>query len=152
LKPLALSPSPVWLWSTGAAQRVLWANPPGAAMFGAPTPAALSVRSFDHQHVAATEVARVAATLRPDGGTRLERLRGFGAAMGGLLTCACTRITLADGTSAVLITALERGGPDLSLAQRVARLLAACVDPVAVFDDDGELIGATAAARRLIGE
>ncbi len=104
------------------------------------------------EQTAAAEVARIAATLRPDGAVRLERLRGFGAGMGRLVTCACSRVTLADGSSAVLIAALERGGPDLSLAQRVSRLLAACVEPVAVFGDDGALIGATPTARRLIGD
>ncbi len=72
--------------------------------------------------------------------------------MGALLTCACSRVTLADGSPAILIAALDRGGPDLSLKERVSRLLAACVEPVAVFGDDGVLIGATPAARRLIGD
>ena len=151
LKPLALSSSPAWLWSQDATH-IVWANPVGAAMFGAPTPAALSVHTFTREQTAAAEVARIAATLRPDGAVRLERLRGFGAGMGRLVTCACSRVTLADGSSAVLIAALERGGPDLSLAQRVSRLLAACVEPVAVFGDDGALIGATPTARRLIGD
>ena len=96
---------------------VLWANPTGAAMFGAPTPAALAVRTFDRTHTAAAEVARVAATLRDDGAVRLERLRGFGAAMGRMLTCACSRITLADGTSAVLIAAAEASGPRFAAAR-----------------------------------
>jgi PAS domain S-box-containing protein len=151
LKPLALSSSPAWLWSHDATH-IVWANPVGAAMFGAPTPAALSVRTFAGEQTAAAEVARVAATLRPDGAVRLERLRGFGAGMGRPITCACSRIALADGSPAVLIAALERNGPDLSLMQRVSRLLAACVEPVAVFDEDGALIGATPPARRLIGD
>ena len=121
-------------------------------MFGAPTPAALTVRTFDRTHTAAAEVARLADTLQSDGAARLERLRGFGAAMGRMLTCACSRVTLADGTPAVLIAAVERAGPDLTLAERVARLLAACVEPVAVFGNDGALIGATPPARRLLGE
>ena len=150
LTPLALSPSPAWLWSPDAAQ-VLWANPIGAAVFGAPTPAALAIRTFERTHTAAAEVARIAPTLRAGGGARLERLRGFGAAMGGMLTCACARLTLPDGTSAVLIVALDRSGPELSIAQQVQRLLAACVEPVAVFGDDGILIAATPAARKLIG-
>jgi PAS domain S-box-containing protein len=151
LRPLALRPAPVWLWS-GDAMHVLWANPVGAAVFNAPTPAALTLRIFDRTHAAAAEVARVAATLRDDGAVRLERLRGFGAAMGRPLTCACSRISLADGTSAVLVAAAEASGPHLSLEQRVTRLLAANVEPLAVFGDDGLLIGATAAARQLIGD
>jgi PAS domain S-box-containing protein len=151
LTPLALSPSPAWLWSPDAAQ-VLWANPTGAAVLGAPTPAALAILIFERTHTAAAEVARVAPTLRDDGAARLERLRGFGAALGAMLTCACARLTLPDGTSAVLIAALDRSGPELSIAQRVQRLLAACVEPVAVFGDDGVLIAATPAARKLIGD
>jgi PAS domain S-box-containing protein len=151
LKPLALSPLPAWLWSPGATQ-VLWANPTAAAMFGAPTPAALAVRSFDRAQTAAAEVARLAETLQPDGVARLERLRGFGAGIGRTLTCSCSRVTLADGSGAVLIAAIERSGPDLLLKQRVSRLLAAGVEPVAVFGDDGALIGATWPARRLIGD
>ena len=131
---------------------MLWSNPTGAAIFGAPTPAALSVRTFGRAQRAAAEVARIADALRSDGAVRLERLRGFGAAMGRPLTCACARITLADGAMGVLIAAVDRVGPELSLAERVARLLAANVEPVAVFDDDGALIGATAAARRSIDE
>jgi PAS domain S-box-containing protein len=156
LRPLALHPSPAWLWSPDATQ-VLWANPIGAAVFNAPTPAALAIRTFDRTHIAAAEVARVAATLRDDGAVRLERLRGFGAAMGRMLTCACSRITLADGTThadgtaAVLIAAVEGGGPHLSLQKRVSRLLDANVEPLAVFGDDGVLIGTTPAARRLMG-
>ena len=72
--------------------------------------------------------------------------------MGRPLTCACARITLADGAIGVLIAAVERVGPELSLAERVARLLAANVEPVAVFDDDGALIGATAARAASIDE
>src|SRR5262249_43987481 len=124
----------------------------GAAIFGAPTPAALSVRTFERTQTAVAEVARIAATLRSDGTVRLERLRGFGATMGRPLTCACACITLADGAPAVLIAAAERAGPELSLAERVARLLAASVEPIAVFDQDGALIGASAAARGLTGE
>src|SRR5688572_1651318 len=151
LRPLALRPAPAWLWSPDAT-RLLWANPTGAAVFNAPTPAALAVRTFDRTHTAAAEVARVAATLRDNGALRLERLRGFGAAMGRMLTCACSRITLADGTAAVLIAAAEASGPHLPLQESVSRLLAANVDPIAVFGDDGVLIGATAAARRMIGD
>ena len=61
------------------ATRVLWANPTAAAIFGAPTPAALAVRTFDSGTAAAAQVARLAETLPADGAARLERLRGFGA-------------------------------------------------------------------------
>lgn len=147
LRALAFHQSPAWVWSRDA-RRVLWANPPAAALFGAPTPAALTTRSFDDGHIAAVEVARLIATLGPDGVARLERLRGFGAPLGGRLTCACSRIALTDGTHAVLIAATEPIGTALSLEQRVSRLIAACAEPIAVFADDGVLIGATPSARR----
>ncbi len=150
LTPLALSQSPAWLWSPDATQ-VIWCNPTGAAMLGAPTPAALTVRIFQQNETTAAEVARLAPALKSDGAVRLERLRGFGAVMGRPLTCACSRITLADGMAAVLIAAVERAGPALSLPQRVSRLLAACAEPVAVFDNDGMLVDATPAARARIG-
>jgi hypothetical protein len=147
LKPLALNQSPAWVWSHDA-KRVLWANPTAAALFDAPTTAALATRTFDDSTVAAVEVARLAKTLRSDGGARLERLRGFGAALAGRLTCACSRIALASGERAVLIVAIERSVLGLSLEQRVSRLLAACTEPIAVFAEDGCLLGATPTARR----
>jgi hypothetical protein len=48
----------------------------------------------------------------------------------------------------VLIVAIEHGGIELPLEQSVSRLLAACAEPIAVFADDGVLIGATPSARR----
>lgn len=151
LTRLAFSLAPAWLWSHDAKQ-VLWSNPTAADIFGAPTPAALSVRVFEIDHIAVAQVTRLATNLRSDGAVRLERLTGFSAEPGRRLTCACSRIQLADGTPAVMLAAIERSGRDLSLAQRVSRLLAACVEPVAVFDGhDGALIGASSVARQHIG-
>src|SRR3981189_2296664 len=72
----ATSAAPVWLWSADAT-RVLWANAVGAAIFDAATPAALAGRHFDPHHQAASQILRLAASLRPGGAARLERLRGF---------------------------------------------------------------------------
>jgi signal transduction histidine kinase len=150
LTPLALSALPAWLWSP-AAMRVLWANATGAAILGAPTPAALAVRPIEPTHPAVADVTRLMETLRRDGTPRLERLRGFGTVMGRPITCSCLRIMLDDGAPAVLIAAVERAGPELPLRERASRLIAACVEPVALFDDDGGLIAATTPARRLMG-
>jgi hypothetical protein len=100
LRPLAVSALPAWLWSRDAV-RVLWANPTGAAIFGAQTPAALATRTFDTNQPAAVEVARLATTLPPGGAPRLERLRGFDIGIGRALTCSCASVTLADGTAAL---------------------------------------------------
>ena len=147
----ALSPSPVWLWRADA-QRVLWANPAAAAIFDAASPLALSQRPFDPKHPGAAQIARLSGTLPQGGAARLERLRGFGAPIGGTLVCLCSRVTLADNTSAVLVVATERAGKDLSLPERARRLLADVERPAAVFSADGELIEAKPAARGLFGD
>jgi PAS domain S-box-containing protein len=150
LAALAASALPAWLWSIDAA-RVLWANPTGAAIFGAPTAAVLCARRFDAGQPAAAQVARLAASLAPGAAPRLERLRGFGAGVGRALTCQCRHITLADNTAAVLIVATERAGPDLPLSERVRRLLAGCGEPVAAFAADGSLMHMPSEARASFG-
>ena len=77
----ALNPAPVWLWSADA-DRILWANPTGAAIFDAPSPGAIAARTFEPRHTAAVQIARLAGTLPQGGAPRLERLRGFGASFG----------------------------------------------------------------------
>jgi PAS domain S-box-containing protein len=146
LAPLALSPLPAWLWSLDAAH-VIWANPTGAAIFGAGTPSALARRHFDAGQPAAAQILKLAASLPVDGTSRLEKLRGFGAGVGRALTCNCARVTLANGTDAILIAAAERAGPDLPLPERVKRLLTDTDAPVAAFAADGTLIAAVPAAQ-----
>jgi PAS domain S-box-containing protein len=147
----ALSPMPAWLWSADAS-RILWANPTAAAVFEAATPGALGPRRFDAGHPAAAQIARLAASLPAAGTARLERLRGFGASVGGMLICQCSRLTLARNGAAILIVSTERAGPDLSLPERARRLLADMQRPAAVFSADGELIEATSAARERFGK
>jgi len=138
----ALSPTPVWLWSTDAT-RVLWSNPIAAAIFDAASPAELAAIRYEPRHTAAAQVARLAGTL-PQGATpRLERLRGFGAGFGSTLICLCSRIALADNSSAVLVVSTKRAGKDLSLPDRARRLMADFKRPAAIFTADGELIEAT---------
>jgi signal transduction histidine kinase len=149
---LATSPWPAWLWSTDAT-RILWANPVGAAIFGAANAAELGDTRFAAGDPSAAQILRLSATL-PSAGQqgRLARLRGFGAGFGGALMCACSRISLLDGTSAILVVATERAGPSLPLAERVRRLFADGVDAVAAFAPDGTRLHANAAAlQRLNG-
>src|SRR5258708_11846011 len=120
LAPLATSALPAWLWSTDATH-IVWANPIGAAIFGASTSAAISTRTFDTGQPAAVEIARLASTLTPGASPRLERLRGFGAGIGRALTCACSHIVLADDTAGILVVAAEHAGPSLPLDERVLR-------------------------------
>jgi PAS domain S-box-containing protein len=146
----ALRPMPVWLWSTDASH-MLWANPTAAAIFNAESPAAASAIRFGANHPAAAQVARLAGTLPQANAPRLERLRGFGASVGGTLTCMCSRLTLADNTAAVLVVATERAGRDIALPDRARRLLADFTSAAAVFSADGELIEAKPVARERFG-
>jgi PAS domain S-box-containing protein len=146
----ALSPTPVWLWSA-ATNRILWANPVAAAIFDAPSPQAAAAIDFGPRHAAAMQIARVASTLPQGGAPRLERLRGFGAALGGTLICLCSKITLADNSAAVLVVATERAGKELALPERARRLLIDIEGPAAIFTADGELIDAQATAKARLG-
>ena len=118
----AIAAAPAWLWSVDAT-RILWANAVGAAIFDADTPAALATRHFEADDPAAQQIARIAAALPLDGIPRLERLSGFGAEASRTLTCGCSRISLPDGTAAILVVAAEVAGPALSLEERVQRLV-----------------------------
>src|SRR5271165_2348942 len=84
----ATSALPAWLWSTDGS-RILWANPVGAQLFGAANSTELAKRPLGPADVHRRQVAQLAGRLPPNGATRLERLRGFGARPGMLSTCAC---------------------------------------------------------------
>jgi PAS domain S-box-containing protein len=146
----ALNPAPVWLWNTDA-DRILWANPVGAAIFDAPSPSAIATRTFEPRHTAAVQIARLVGTLPQGGAPRLERLRGFGASFGGTLVCLCSRVTLTDNRAAVLVVSAERAGQELALPERARRLLENDGAGAAIFTADGELIQAQPKARERLG-
>jgi signal transduction histidine kinase len=150
LAPLATSGLPAWLWSTDATH-IVWANPIGAAIFGASTSAAMRLHEFEATHPAAAEIARLAATLEKDAPPSIERLRGFDKQHDGTLTCACSHIGLRDGTSALLVVAAECAGPELALNERVHRLLAGSHERVAIYSVAGQLFCATQSAHSHLG-
>ncbi|MBB1093429.1 PAS domain-containing protein [Rhodopseudomonas palustris] len=141
---------PVWLWSVDGT-RVLWANPVGARLFGANNGKELGARTFGPADPHRRLVAQLAGRLPPNGATRLERLRGFGARLGALVTCACARLDFADGTAGVLIAAAEPIGRPMSLVDRLRGLVESIDTPIAAFARDGLFIGSSAAARTLLG-
>src|SRR3954447_19978819 len=100
---------PAWLWSTDGT-RILWANPAGAKLFGAADALALASKTFGPADPHRRQVAQLAGRLLPTGATRLERLRGFGAAFGTLATCACSRLDFADGGAGILLVAMLAPG------------------------------------------
>ncbi|WP_454651410.1 PAS domain S-box protein [Bradyrhizobium liaoningense] len=151
----ATSPLATWLWSANGS-RVLWANPVGANLFGAATSAGLSDKVFGPADSHRRQVARLAGRLPANGTVRLERLRGFGARLGTLMTCACARLDFADGghlseRSAVLVIAMDPTSRPMPLVERLSRLVAGAKVPMAAFAPDGLFVGASEAARSLLG-
>jgi PAS domain S-box-containing protein len=124
LAPYAASQRPAWLWSADGS-RILWCNAAAASVLGVADPQLLEKpRSAADPH--RRQVTRLAPRLAPDGATRLERLRGFGARLGQLMTCACSRFVLRDGESAILLVAMQ---PAARVAQSAAeRVLPPTID------------------------
>jgi PAS domain S-box-containing protein len=146
----ATSALPVWLWSIDGT-RILWANPVGARLFGAANGATLTQKKFGPADQHRRQVAQLANRLPANGAIRLERLRGFGASLGALVTCGCARLDFADGSHGVLVAAAEAVGRTMPLAERLARLVEGIDTPIAAFLSDGMFIGASDAARSLLG-
>jgi len=146
----ATSAHPAWLWSTDG-NKVLWANPVGALLFGAANGAMLARKTFGPADTHRRQVAQLAGRLLPDGPIRLERLRGFGAALGRLMTCSCARLAFPDGTHGILIAATETRGQPMPLIERLQRLVEDVETPIVAFARDGLFVGASNAARALPG-
>jgi PAS domain S-box-containing protein len=146
----ATSALPVWLWSIDG-KRILWANPVGARVFGAANGASLIKKTFGPADSHRRQVAQLAGRLPTSGAIRLERLRGFGASLGALVTCGCARLDFADGSHGILIAAAEAVGRAMPLAERLQRLIEGIDTPIAAFARDGLFIGASDAARSLLG-
>lgn len=146
----ATSPLPAWLWSLDGT-RVLWANPVGTKLFGAANATALAEKTFGPADGHRRQVARLARRLPAGGAIRLERLRGFGARLGTLMTCACARLDFSDGSTGVLVTAMDPALRSMPLVERLHRLVDGAKVPMATFAPDGMFVGASEAARSLLG-
>jgi PAS domain S-box-containing protein len=146
----ATSPLPTWLWSIDGT-RVVWANPVAAKLFGAANAAALAKKTFGPADPHRRQVAHLGRRLPSGGALRLERLRGFGASLGMLMTCASARLEFPDGSRGVLVTAMFPTGRVMPLVERLQRLVEGVTVPMAAFSPDGLFIGASTAARPLIG-
>src|SRR6478672_4142538 len=125
----ATSALPAWLWSIDGT-RVLWANAVGAKLFGAANSAALAEEVFGPADAHRRQVAQLARTLPLNGAIRLERLRGFGAPLGRLVTCGCARLDFADGHHGILIAAAESNGRTMPLLERLQRLVDGIDTPI----------------------
>ena len=146
----ATSALPVWLWSSDGI-RVLWANPVGAALFEAPNATELAKRIFGPADIHRRQVVQLAGKLPLTGATRMERLRGFGAAPGMLMTCGCARLEFPDGSHGILVAPVEARGPRMPMIGRLQRLVEDVEMPVASFTRDGLFVAASDTARVLLG-
>src|ERR1700694_588199 len=146
----ATSAFPAWLWSVDG-KRIMWANPVGARLFGAANGAVLAKKLFGPADAHRRQVAQLAGRLPPTGAVRLERLRGFGAPPGMLMTCACAKLEFADGHHGILVVASEAVGRAMPLVERLQRLVEDIDTPIAAFARDGMFVGASEAARPLLG-
>ncbi|MCG2642578.1 MULTISPECIES: PAS domain S-box protein [Bradyrhizobium] len=146
----ATSPLPAWLWSPDGS-RVLWANAVGAKFFGAANAAALAQKTFGPADGHRRQIVRLAHRLPGGGSVRLERMRGFGAGLGTLMTCACARLDFSDGSSGVLVSAMNGASRSMPLVERLHRLVDGATTPMAAFAPDGMFAGASEAARSLLG-
>jgi PAS domain S-box-containing protein len=149
LAQLAIGTTPAWLWSTDGS-RILWCNAAAAAALGIADPqSAMKTRSPADLH--RRQILQLAGRLSLKGATRLERLRGFGAPLGGLMTCACARKALQDGNAAVLLVAMDAPKQVMALSRRLQFLADAAEAPVLIVTPDGTLAATNAAARDLTG-
>jgi len=139
-----------WLWSTDGLA-ILWANPVGAKLFGAANSAALAKRTFGPADAQRRRIVQLAGRLSSIGAIRLERLRGFAASLGSLMTCACARLDLADGGHGILIVATEPLHRTMPLIERLQLLVEGVETPIAVFSRDGVFVAASEAGRPLFG-
>jgi PAS domain S-box-containing protein len=146
----ATSSLPVWLWSTDGT-RIRWANPVGASLFGARNAAALATKKFGPADQHRRQVAQLSGRLPAAEAVRLERLRGFGAPLASLVTCACMRLEFSDGSAGILIAAAAPIGRGMPLVERLQRLVEGADVPIAAFARDGMFLGASDAARTLLG-
>src|SRR6201994_710194 len=142
LAPSATSAHPVWLWSSDG-KHVLWANPPGAANFGAAHASDLARKTFGPADQHRRQVAQLANRLPLTGAARMERLRGFGARPGMLMTCRCAPLDFPDGSPPLLVTAIETFTRSMPLDERLRRLAEGQEQAVATFAMDGRLVGAS---------
>ncbi|MHA1559256.1 MAG: histidine kinase dimerization/phospho-acceptor domain-containing protein [Alphaproteobacteria bacterium] len=140
---LLLAPNPAWLWSvsTGA---VLWANAAGAALAGARSIGALLDAESESDFVALN-----IGDLSRDIDESTPQMRQLPAGKGGpddKLWCLCSRMSLSDGTDALLAVATDEGGGAQPLSIRAGRFVQSVASEdvaAALTRRDGRIIAAS---------
>ena len=67
------------------------------------------------------------------------------------MTCGCARLEFSDGNHGILIVGAEAVGRAMPLVERLQRLVEGIDSPIAAFARDGMFVGASDAARPLLG-
>ncbi len=94
---------PAWLWTADGPEPV--GRSGRRPMFGAGSAAALTGKTLGPADRHRRQIARLVGRLRAGGAMQRERLQGFGAALGELVTCGSSRNDFADGSHGDLIAA-----------------------------------------------
>ncbi|MBI3701969.1 MAG: PAS domain-containing sensor histidine kinase [Afipia sp.] len=137
---------PAWLWSADGTH-ILWSNAAGARVLGARNAMTLAEKIFSPADPLRRQVMQLVSRLPESGATRMERLRGFGATLGQLQTCACARLSFSDGPTGILVAAADPVGRPLSLTERAENLLGNLPVAALAFASDGTLSAANDAAK-----
>ena len=137
---------PAWLWSSDGT-RILWSNQIGAKILGARNAAVLAAKTIGPADPHRRQVMQLASQLSQSGAPRMERLRGFGASLGQLQTCACARLSFSDGATGILVTAADSVGRPMSFSERLSGLLDSLPMPTLAFTRDGAFASANDAAK-----
>ncbi|WP_417767686.1 ATP-binding protein [Stappia sp.] len=119
-------PRPAWIWAEDG-KSILWANPAGAAFFGVDGLSGLADLTGLARAPARPHIARV-ATSGPIDRDTTDRLRFYRGLRVMLLTCACRRLVLSDGSNGALIVALD--APGTADEQDESALLALTAHPL----------------------
>ncbi len=146
----ATSALPAWLWSTDGT-RILWANPVGAQLFGAANGAALAERLFGPADPIGARWRSLRTGCHRTAQSGWNGCAASARRYGRLVTCGCARLDFADGSHGILVAAAEPVGRAMPLVERLQRLVEGVDSPIAAFARDGMFIGASDAARSLLG-
>jgi PAS domain S-box-containing protein len=130
--------------------KLLFANPAGLALIGAKTLRDAAARGAAALGPLVEAAKRFSENLPAGGSPRLERLRLKGSLQPAVF--ACSRLVFAGDWPAVLFAGMDAGkGKPPSIVEASQALLDDKEDAFALFDLDGHLLYANAAASALIG-
>jgi PAS domain S-box-containing protein len=150
LEDLRDAPEAAWLWD-GARARIVWANAPGLAFFGADSLFDLLDRPFD---LAEPGVARIAGLARSLRRGEMERaLLHFPSAGADVpMACRCMVHALADGRPGLLVIApLSSAEETVKATQDVAAAFDLLPSAAVLLGPDGALRHLNAAALAVLG-